>query len=249
MIRRAALKMLAGTALCPLCAQSLFANEAHWNYEGSTGPDNWGTLNAANRTCSIGSQQSPIDISGPIDATQAPLELSWSKQPDTIVDNGHTIQLNFTPGDTLTIGGRTYGMVQFHFHHPSEHLLQGERFSMEAHFVHADGHDLAVVGVFMMPGRSNRAFNKIVSTMPASEESPALADPAIVPNELLPSKRGYYRYEGSLTTPPCSETVDWLVFGEPIEVAATDIERFAKLYPMNARPTQPRNRRFILRAG
>jgi carbonic anhydrase len=241
--------MLAGMTLCPLCAQSLFADEAHWSYEGSAGPDNWGALSAASRTCSSGSQESPVDIIDPINATQAAVELSWSKRADTIVNNGHTIQLNFTPGNTLTVGSRIYGMVQFHFHHPSEHLLQSERFSMEAHFVHADGNDLAVVGVFMTPGRTNLAFNKIVSAMPATEGPPARADPAIVPNELLPSKRGYYRYEGSLTTPPCSETVDWLVFGEPIEVAAADIERFAKLYPMNARPTQPRNRRFILHAG
>jgi len=241
--------MLAGAALCPLCRKSLCAAETHWSYDGSTGPDHWGTLDAASRTCSIGSQQSPIDIIDPIDARQAPLDLAWSKQPDTIVNNGHTIQLNLTPGDTLTVGGRTYGMVQFHFHHPSEHLLRGERFSMEAHFVHADGNGLAVVGIFMTPGRSNAAFNKIVSTMPATEEPPAQADPAIVPNELLPSKRGCYRYKGSLTIPPCNETVDWLVFDEPIEVAPTDIERFAKLYPMNARPIQPRNRRFILRSG
>jgi carbonic anhydrase len=248
MHRRAALKMSVGLALCPLCARTTFAAESHWSYEGQTGPDNWGALDAASRTCSTGSQESPLDLTDAIDAPQAPLIVSWPKGPDTIVNNGHTIQLNFTEGDTLKAGSRQYGLVQFHFHHPSEHLLNGERFAMEAHFVHADRNNLAVVGVFMTPGQSNEAFKKIVSTMPAPEVPPEPVDPAIDPNDLLPRQLGYYRYEGSLTTPPCSETVEWLVIGEPIQVAHGDIELFAKLYPMNARPVQPRNRRFILKA-
>jgi carbonic anhydrase len=248
MHRRSALKILAGLALCPLCARTLFAGEAHWSYEGPSGPDNWGARDAASRACSTGSQQSPLDIADAIDAPQAPLIVSWPRRPDTIENNGHTIQLNFAAGGTLTLGRRSYGLVQFHFHHPSEHLLRGERFAMEAHFVHADGNDLAVVGVFMTPGRSNAAFNTIASTMPETEGSAAPADAAIDPSALLPPQRGYYRYEGSLTTPPCSETVEWLVFGEPVEAAPADIERFASLYPMNARPVQPPNRRFILRA-
>jgi carbonic anhydrase len=249
MRRRAALKILAGLALCPLCARTPFAAESHWSREGQTGPDSWGALDAASKTCSTGSQESPLDITDAIDAPQAPLVVSWPKRPDTIVNNGHTIQLNFTAGNTLTVSSRRYGLVQFHFHHPSEHLLHGERFAMEAHFVHADGNNLAVVGIFMMPGGSNLGFNRIVSAMQVTEGPPTLADPAIDPNSFLPTQRGYYRYEGSLTTPPCSETVDWLVFGEPVRVAETDIERFARLYPMNARPTQSRNRRFILHSA
>jgi carbonic anhydrase len=248
MHRRAALKMFAGLAICPMCART-FAAEPHWSYEGQTGPDNWGALDTASRTCSTGSQESPLDITDVIEAPQAPLVVSWPKRPETIVNNGHTIQLNFTAGDTLILGSRRYGLVQFHFHHPSEHLLHGERFDMEAHFVHADGNNLAVVGVFMTQGRSNAVFNKIVSTMPAIEGPAAPVDLAIDPNDLLPPQLGYYRYEGSLTTPPCSETVDWLVVSEPVEVAKVDIELFAKLYPMNARPVQPRNRRFILKAA
>ena len=246
--RRAALKMLAGFALCPVCARKPLAAEAHWSYEGPNGPDNWGTLDAANKMCSAGSQQSPVDIIGSTDARQPPLMISWSRLADTIENNGHTIQLNFTTGGTLTVGDRSYGLVQFHFHRPSEHLLRSERFAMEAHFVHARGNDLAVVGVFMIPGRNNAAFNKITSTMPSAEGPPAPADPGIDPNTLLPGRLDYYRYEGSLTTPPCSETVDWLVISEGIEVAQADIERFAELYPMNARPVQAPNRRFILHA-
>ena len=118
---------------------------------------------------------------------------------------------------------------------------------MEAHFVHAaEGGGLAVVGVFIVPGRPNAVFKKIISTMPQEEGPPVPADHAIDPNGLLPPGRGYYHYEGSLTTPPCSETVDWLVLAHRIEVAEEDIARFAKLYPMNARPVQKLDRRFIL---
>jgi carbonic anhydrase len=200
--------------------------------------------------CSTGSQQSPIDIAGPISARQPPIRIDWRKRPDTIVNNGHTIQLNFADGDTLDLGERSYKLTQFHFHHPSEHLIGGKRFAMEAHFVHAaEAGGLAVVGVLMIPGKTNAAFKKVVSTMPEQEGAPVPSDPAIDPRGLLPAQRSYYHYEGSLTTPPCSESVDWFVLAKPVEVAAADIDRFARLYPMNARPVQNRERRFILSSG
>jgi carbonic anhydrase len=252
MHRRQALKVLAGLALCPLCrAVGLAAETAgpHWSYKGGTGPDKWGGLAAANGMCAAGKQESPVDLVHSISAQLPPLDIDWGKRPDTIVNNGHTIQLNFAKGNTLKVGDVSYALTQFHFHHPSEHLFSGKAFAMEAHFVHAaeDGR-LAVVGVLMTPGRSNGAFGKVVSTMQPEEGSPIPADAAIDPNALLPASLGYYRYEGSLTTPPCSETVDWLVLAERLEVAEADIARFAKLYPMNARPVQNANRRFILRS-
>jgi carbonic anhydrase len=138
----------------------------------------------------------------------------------------------------------------YNFHHPSEHLIAGKSFPMEVHFVHANAaNPLAVVGVMMTPGRANAVFSKIVSTMPESEGPPAKADGAINPNGLLPATRSYFRYEGSLTTPPCSETVDWLLLTEPIQVAEADIARFGKLFAMNARPVQKINRRFVLRSA
>ena len=248
MHRRQALKLFAGIALCPLCASTSFAEESHhWTYDGATGPEKWGGLDAADAPCATGDQQSPIDITGAISARQPPLKISWGKRPDTIVNNGHTIQLNAAAGDTLHVGDRSYGLTQFHLHHPSEHRVDGKAFAMEAHFVHTDGNGgLAVIGVFIVPGKANAVFNKIVSTMPEEEGPPIPADPAINPNGLLPAQRAYYHYEGSLTTPPCSQTVDWLVFAHHIEAAEADIARFAKLYPMNARPLQKLDRRFIL---
>lgn len=248
MDRRNVLKLFAGVALCPLCASTGFAEESHhWSYKGESGPEKWGSLDAANASCSTGDQQSPIDITGAISAPQPLLKFGWSKRPDTIINNGHTIQLNFSGGDTLHVGDRTFGLAQLHFHHPSEHLVGGKGFAMEAHFVHTTAAGgLAVVGVLIVPGKTNRVFNKIVSTMPAEEGSPVRADLGIDPNRLLPAQHGYYHYEGSLTTPPCSQTVDWFLLARHIEVAEADIARFAKLYPMNARPVQKLDRRFIL---
>jgi carbonic anhydrase len=251
MHRRHALKMLTGLALCPLCArQGLAADHAGWSYGSTDGPAKWGDLDAANRVCSVGDQQSPIDIRDPIKAQLTPLKITWDKQADTIVNNGHTIQLDIGDSSVLEYNSTNYRFLQFHFHRPSEHLIDGKNFPMEAHFVHANvRNSLAVVAVLMATGRPNPVFNKIVSTMPETEGPAVKADPAINPNGLLPATRSYYRYSGSLTTPPCSETVDWLLFTDPIQVADADVARFAKLYPMDARPVQKTNRRFVLKSA
>jgi carbonic anhydrase len=251
MNRRHALGILAGAALCPLCAQKGIAAEgAHWSYEGDNGPVKWGDLDAANKVCAIGSQQSPIDIVATVKAQLPALKIDWARSADTIINNGHTIQLNFAEGSALAFGGVKYKLLQLHFHRPSEHLVGGRNFPMEAHFVHrADSGALAVVGVLMTTGKSNAAFSRIVSTMPATEGPAVKADARINPNALLPARRSYYRYPGSLTTPPCAEIVEWLLLTDPIQVAEADVTSFAKLYPMNARPAQKDNRRYILRSS
>ena len=251
MDRRDVLKALAGLALCPLCASAGFAAEgAHWSYGGATGPDKWGELDAANRVCSTGAQQSPIDIVDTIAAKLPPLKIAWRKQAaTTIVNNGHTIQLNAAEGSTLTIGKDNYVLLQFHFHRPSEHKIGGRSYPMEVHYVHRNAAgNLAVVGVLMTAGKANAAFRKIAASMPAKAGTEAKAD-GIDPNGLLPRSRGYYNYAGSLTTPACNETVNWLLLTTPVEVAKADIDAFAKLYAMNARPAQKINRRFVLRSG
>jgi carbonic anhydrase len=252
MNRRRALLTLAGLALCPVCAGTGLAADGahHWSYEGDGGPAKWGDLDAANKVCAVGSQQSPIDIGASIKSQLPPLKIDWAKSADTIVNNGHTIQLNFAEGSALTLGNVKYKLVQVHFHRPSEHLIGGKNFPMEAHFVHrADGGGLAVVGVLMAAGKANAAFSQIAATMPAKEGEPVKADARINPNALLPARRGYYRYSGSLTTPPCAEVVEWLVLSTPVQVADADVASFAKLYPMNARPAQQMNRRFVLQSS
>lgn len=250
MHRRRLLKTLTGLALCPICANTGFATEeAHWSYEGAQGPVHWGDLDPADRVCLVGSQQSPIAIDGSIEAQLAPLKLAWARQADSIVNNGHTIQLNFGSGGTLNAGSGNYTLVQFHFHHPSEHLIGGKNFPMEVHFVHRNAAgSLGVIGVLLAAGKPNPVFAKIAATMPSAEGPPAGAAPGIDPNGLLPSKLGYYFYSGSLTTPPCSEIVNWMLLTDPIEVAEADIAAFARIYPMNARPVQKLDRRFVLRS-
>jgi carbonic anhydrase len=250
MHRRQALKFLGGLASCSLCATRGLAEAAHWSYAGADGPDKWGDLDAANKVCSVGATQSPIDIGETVRATLPGLRMRWARRADTIVNNGHTIQVNFGDGSTLNAPGGAYKLVQFHFHRPSEHQINGKTYPMEVHFVHANpAGGLAVVGVLMETGGTNAVFNKIVATMPAAAGPPARADAAINPNGLLPRKLTYYRYSGSLTTPPCSETVDWLLLTDPVQVGGDDIAAFAKLYANNARPVQGGNRRFVLRSG
>ncbi|MGJ5176064.1 carbonic anhydrase [Bradyrhizobium oligotrophicum] len=252
MDRRHVLKALAGLALCPVCATPGFAAEGgshHWSYEGNTGPAKWGDLDAANKVCGVGTQQSPVNIENPTRAQLPDFRINWTRSADTIVNNGHTIQLNFADGSgTLNLAGTTYKLMQVHFHRPSEHQIGGRNFPMEAHFVHrAASGNLAVVGVLMTTGRPNPAFAQIVATMPGEEGPAVKADPRINPNLMLPARRSYYRYAGSLTTPPCSEVVEWLLLSTPISVADADVAKFAKLYPMNARPVQQLDRRFVLR--
>ncbi len=251
MHRRQVLKVLTGLALCPLCAPKSTAADGHWSYEGADGPARWGDLDPANRSCSLGGEQSPLDIRDTIRARLPSFQLAWGNRADTIVNNGHTVQLNFGDGSRLEYRGTSYRLLQVHFHCPSEHLIAGKSFPMEAHFVHAaPSGSLAVIGVLMEAGRPNAAFERIVGTMPQKEGPAIKADTAIDPHGLLPrNHNSYYRYSGSLTTPPCSETVDWLLLTSPVQVAQADIARFAALYPMNARPAQKPNRRFVLRSA
>ena len=247
MERRSFIKGLAFIGLCPLCARPSFAAEgAHWSYEGEHGPDHWGALGADNAACSVGSQQSPLDITGAVKAEIPAIALDWKKGTGEIVNNGHTIQVNMPAGSKLGRGDKSYDLLQFHFHTPSEHLVEGKSFPMEVHFVHknAETGALGVLGVFMTPGAPNKVFAGLAAAFPAEEGANGPLE--VDPNGLLPKTLGYWAYEGSLTTPPCSEIVDWMVARESIEVATTDIEKFTKLYKMNARPALAANRRFIL---
>jgi len=249
MQRRNFIKGLALLGLCPLCTRAGIAADAghQWSYEGETGPDHWGEMGAENAACSAGIQQSPLDITGAIKADLPAISIGWKKADGTILNNGHTIQVNLPAGSALTRGGKTYELLQFHFHGPSEHLVEGKTFPMEVHFVHRDAATgaLGVLGVFMVPGAVNATFAGLAAAFPAEAgQQVPLAD--LDPAGMLPSTLDYWTYEGSLTTPPCSEIVDWMVAMQPIEVASADIERFAALFKMNARPALAPNRRFIL---
>jgi carbonic anhydrase len=250
--------LLAGLAACPACAAmastALAAPQkrrsaANWTYEGVTGPGGWSRLDAANRVCSLGTQQSPIDLAASIKAELPLPAVNWQPQAFAVVNNGHTLQLNAAPGSTASLGETRYALVQFHFHTPSEHTVKGEHTAMEVHFVHTGPEGrLGVLGVLMVAGEANPAFHAIMQVAPAKPGSAPLPAP-LDPTALLPAdRRSVWRYEGSLTTPPCSETVDWVVLEQTLPVDAADIAAFRRIMPMNARPVQPLHRRFLLRS-
>ncbi len=250
--RRSLLGFAAALAACPLCA-TRSANAAdghapHWTYEGEDGPTHWSTLSPDFKGCALGAEQTPIDLKAAVKAQSGSVDFGYQAMPLTILNNGHTVQVNTPPGSSLILSGTKYDLLQFHFHHPSEHLLAGKGFDMELHFVHksASG-DLAVVGVFIQPGETNAALAPIWSAMPPHEAAPKpIAGVTISPDLLLPTDRHYFRYMGSLTTPPCSEGLTWTVFRSPIEASPEQIRTFAQLFPLNARPLQPINHRFLL---
>ena len=220
--------------------------EVHWGYEGDTGPDRWGGLDPSFAACDGGVQQSPIDVAGAIPAAEGALEVQWQPTDGEVVDNGHTIQVNMAAGSPITLEGRRFSLLQFHFHLPSEHTVEGASSPMEVHFVHqAEEGDLAVIGVFMTVGAAHPAIQAVWDAIPGDDEAP-LHVPGVDPNAFLPAGRGYFRYAGSLTTPSCSEVVSWVVMAESIAISQAQVDAFAALYPMNARPVQPLHRRFIL---
>ncbi len=241
---------LAGILSCPICARAARSeSDGAWSYEGANGPQNWNGLDPSYRACTVGCQQSPIDIKETISARTGGIYVNWRAQAFEIENNGHTIEAAVAPGSFAQIGPDRYELKQFHFHHPSEHWLEGQPRAMEAHFVHADDKGrLAVLGVFLVAGARNWLFAEIMKIAPTSPGVAKLKSPLFA-QALLP-RRGnlFFRYEGSLTTPPCAETVQWNVFLDSVSVAQSDIDAFAKIYPNNARPLQPLNRRFVLRS-
>lgn len=219
---------------------------AHWDYEGSNGPENWGKMAEANKACASGQEQSPIDLTGGVDAEVSNIALHWKPGDWSVLNNGHTIQVEGKDGGYATIDGERFDLIQFHFHTPSEHTIDGRNYPMEVHFVHknAEGR-LAVIGVLMMPGGENPLFSTIMEKAPKDEGTASVG--MIEQRGMIAPIDGVYRYQGSLTTPPCSETVLWTVLSTPILVSQKDVEAFQALFPMNARPIQPVNRRYVLR--
>ncbi len=220
-------------------------HELHWSYEGDTGPAMWGSLDPSFAACDDGVRQSPVDIVGATAGGESELEIRWQPGDAEVVDNGHTIVVNVAEGSAISLEGREFTLLQFHFHLPSEHIVEGSASPMDIHFVHAAAEgDLAVIGVFMEAGEADATIQSIWEAIPAAGESPgALA--AFDPRALLPEGGSHYRYPGSLTTPPCSEIVSWVVMTEAIAVSQDQVDAFAALYPMNARPVQPLKERTI----
>lgn len=221
--------------------RSVHAEDApHWSYEGPEGPAQWGHISPEFGVCSSGQRQSPIDLAGAGLDAAPDLKLAWQPFDATVENNGHTLVVAAAgqAGSSLTLGGKAYSFLQFHFHHPSEHAVAGGRWPLEVHMVHkSEAGDLAVTGILFRPGRENDVLGRVLAQAPVGKGKVAIPR-AIDMNRLLPVSHATYRYAGSLTTPPCSEIVSWIVFREPVEAAVGQLESFARMFPMNARPLQ-----------
>jgi len=220
----------------------------HWTYEGEEGPDHWGELEPSFELCSVGHFQSPIDIVSAEGADLADIEFSYAPSAMNILNNGHTVQVNYDAGSSISIDGDEYQLLQFHFHTPSEHTIDGEASPLEVHFVHRDAAgNLAVVGVMLNEGEAeNAAFADVFGNLPAEVGEPDAHGMEVNAADMLPAGHAYDTYSGSLTTPPCSQGVRWLVLTDPVELSAGQIEAFHALFENNARPVQPLNERELM---
>jgi carbonic anhydrase len=221
----------------------------HWGYAGEAGPENWSKLDPKFAMCALGRNQSPIDLAGFVEADLKPLKLVYRPGAVDIVNNGHTVQVNYAPGSTLDVNGRSFELKQFHFHAPSENRIAGRQFPLEAHLVHADKEgNLAVVAVMFQAGATNALLAKLWEKLPAKAGEKAGLPAGLDVALFLPADRDYYRFNGSLTTPPCSEGVWWLVMKKPASASAAQIDQFTRTIGFaNNRPVQPVNARPVLR--
>ena len=237
-----------------VAGQSHQAGQSHpaehaWDYSGgSLGPSHWGDLKPEYEVCKIGHTQSPIDIETARKADLPAIEFNYKASPLRIIDNGHTIMINYAPGSFIRVRGRQYELKQFHFHKPSEEKIKGKSFDMVAHLVHADSDGkLAVVAVLLDQGSANPLIHELWNNLPKEKEKEEAPDKVqIDATQLLPVDRGYYTFSGSLTTPPCSENVTWFVLKQAGAISSEEIATFSSVYPNNARPIQPLNGRPVL---
>jgi carbonic anhydrase len=230
-----------------LFALTAHAEDAHWAYDGEGAPEHWGELSPEFALCSKGQNQTPVDIKGALKAGLTPLHLHFAAGAQQIVNNGHTVQINVAPGSTLTLDGDSFALQQFHFHTPSENHINGHAFPLEAHFVFKDKDgELAVLAMMFKEGKENQQLAQAWKNMPKEKGDPsALAAPVDI-HALLPKKLAYYRFSGSLTTPPCSEGVRWLVLHDSGTASKAQIEHFAEaVHHHNNRPLQPLHGRVI----
>jgi carbonic anhydrase len=231
-----------------LMAGGLHAGEdPHWSYSGMTGPENWADLSPDYAVCDEGLNQSPINISKTFPSELGALEPNYRSGGTTIVNNGHTLQVNAEPGSWLHIEDQSFELLQLHYHSPSEHQINGEQFLLEAHFVHQNENgDLAVVAVLFRDGPWNSDLEKIGKVAPTTVGNSAPIDIRFEELKLHTSHGSYFRYNGSLTTPPCTEGVRWYILKMPARMSAKQAANFVDLIGDDARGPQPLNARIIL---
>lgn len=257
--RRQLLKLLGmsalGTSLSSCVTSSAAATTINWGYIGKQGPEYWGKLSPDFQLCYVGKRQTPIDLQvasvKSANNNQKLLAINYQPSPLDVINNGKTIQIKYQPGSFIECDREIFELLQFHFHHPSEHSINGKLYDMELHFVHRhQTGNLAVIGVFFKAGAFNPNLQTIWDAMPEQEEEENTVKNTIInASQLLPAERRFLTYSGSLTTPPCSENVTWYVMENPVEVSPEQIDKFVHLFPHNNRPIQPLNERIVLESA
>jgi carbonic anhydrase len=239
---------LLGCAIFFTCT-ALAGENVHWDYTGDIGPEHWGELDPKYSACKEGKNQSPVNLTGMIEGDLLPITINYQSGGNEILNNGHAIQVNYKPGSTITVNGHKFELKQFHFHSPSENTIEGHSYPMEAHFVHADKEgNLAVIAVMFKTGKKNMELEKAWAHMPENTSDKNTLPKSLDASSLLPHNHDYYRFNGSLTTPPCSEGVWWLVMKYFDTASKDQIDKFSSVmgHPNN-RPVQPVNARVILK--
>lgn len=216
----------------------------HWTYEGEEGPEHWGEIDPAYAVCGTGTSQSPIDISTPNEQDLANITFHYQPSEVNILNNGHTVQVNYDARSYIELNGVRYDVAQFHYHAPSEHTLNGEVFPAELHIVHqSTDATLAVIGILLKEGAENQAYQPFINNLPAEKTDAKDAGVKIHAMDLLPNVQTTFRYSGSLTTPPCTESVNWLVMTTPVELSSAQLSTLDALFEDNNRPVQELNDR------
>jgi carbonic anhydrase len=229
-----------------MTAQNQEEHPIHWSYEGNDGPAKWSKLTSAWAQCEKGKRQSPIDIHDGIKVDLEQIKFEYKPVHFKVTDNGHTVQVDLEAGNRITLTGKSYELLQFHFHRPSEERINGKSFQMVTHLVHkSEDGKLAVVALLVDEGVANSIIQNVWNNLPLEKNEAVVPLDLLDVNQLLPMAREYYTYMGSLTTPPCTEGVLWLVMRQPIQLSPQQIGIFARLYPMNARPIQTNDGRMI----
>lgn len=252
--RRQLLKLLGmtivGTSFSNCVTSPARATSVRWGYIGKAGPEHWGELSPEFQLCQIGKQQTPIDLQiADVEnvISQDLLRINYQPTALHLINNGKTIQVNYQAGSYLKYRDQKFELLQFHFHHFSEHRLNGKLYDMELHLVHrSQNGNLAVMAVFLQTGKFNPTLQIIWDAIPQQQGvEKTIEDTIIDASRFLPAQQTFFTYYGSLTTPPCSENVLWCVMETPIEASDTQISQFSQLFPLNARPLQPLNDRIV----
>lgn len=231
----------------PTVAETGHTSQVHWTYEGAEGPDHWGDIDPAYAACGTGKSQSPIDLHSASAEDLANIAFHYQASDLRILNNGHTVQVNYDAGSYIEVDGERYDVAQFHYHAPSEHSIDGQLFPAELHIVHKNAAgQLAVVGILLTEGAENPAFQPFLSNLPDHEAEESDAGVKIDAAAFLPATQTTYRYSGSLTTPPCSEGVSWFVMDHPVELSADQIAALETVFEGNNRPVQPINERSLI---